>query len=83
MNKSHRRNIKRRELWAAVEAELGESVICKQCGTTLRRYADTCSAELMEQCEGLRRVDEVRKRPYVATTPHATVTACGREGGEV
>lgn len=62
MSKRNRAEIQRQQLWAAVEAELGEAVICQRCGTTLKGFADSCVAALDDACEGFRRVDEVRGR---------------------
>lgn len=62
MSRRKREEIQRRQLWAAVEAELGDAVICQRCGATLKGYADSCVALLDEACEGFRRVDEVRSR---------------------
>lgn len=47
---------------AAVEAELGDTVICARCGTDLAGFADRCAADLDDAREGYRRLDEVRGR---------------------
>lgn len=37
---------------AFVEQTLGDSVICQDCGATLKTFADACSAGLQDLCPG-------------------------------
>lgn len=62
MSRRKRDDARYRALTAAVEAELGDAVICARCGTDLAGFADRCTAMLDDPCEGFRKVDEVRTR---------------------
>lgn len=53
---------------AAVEDELGDRVICEECGCTLATYADKCSADLARRCRGFDVVEEVRARKLAEQT---------------
>lgn len=51
------------EIIRRVEVELGDEVICNQCGATFLTYnSDTCNAELHERCPGFNRYEEVRRK---------------------
>lgn len=45
----------------AVEAALGDEIICSTCGATVHTMADLCSADLDERCPGFVRYDTVRQ----------------------
>ena len=53
---------------AYVAAKLGTATICTRCGATLATYADKCSADLSEQCEGFHRI-EAAKQDFKAGAP--------------
>lgn len=44
-----------------VETSLGESVICRDCGATLKTFADTCTAGLQEMCLGYLEIEQAKK----------------------
>lgn len=62
MSRRKRDDARYRAMIAAVEAELGDAVICARCGTNLEGFADRCTSALDDPCEGFRRLDEVRER---------------------
>lgn len=40
-----------------VERELGDRVLCNDCGATLQTYADRCLAALNEWCPGFEAIE--------------------------
>ena len=45
---------------AFVERSLGDSVICRECGATLKTFADMCTAGLQEACPGFLAIELVK-----------------------
>lgn len=46
----------------AVEAELGDGVICTQCGATRLTYAKDCTADLAAKCDGFNRIEAAKAK---------------------
>ncbi len=51
---------RRKMVSARVEKVLGDEIICSRCGATYKTYNDACSADLLDQCQGFNRIDEVQ-----------------------
>lgn len=63
-----RKKSKAQQVGEAVEAALGSETICERCGATVATFSQQCSADLLDQCPGFLRIEEVRapiaKRVY-------------------
>ncbi len=63
-----RKKTKAQRVGEAVEAALGNETICNRCGATVATFSDQCTADLLDQCPGFLRIEEVRnpiaKRVY-------------------
>jgi hypothetical protein len=49
--------------------ELGNEVICAQCGASVTTYGDVCMAPLEVRCPGFNRYDEVRRKHEALVKP--------------
>lgn len=45
---------------AFVERSLGDSIICRDCGATLSTYAERCSSDLQEMCDGFIAIEQAK-----------------------
>lgn len=61
---------------AFVEGSLGDSEICQECSATLKTFADACTANLQEQCEGFDAIEKA-KRDFACRT---TCVHCNGSG---
>lgn len=53
----------RRAIDRAVEAALGGGkIICDRCHATLDTFADTCTADLADECPGFTAINQVKSR---------------------
>lgn len=66
MGNRKRRAVQRCALWAAIDAELGERVICERCGSKLKEYAERCTADLDERCPGFQAIEDAHQRQRTA-----------------
>lgn len=44
-----------------MEHAFGDSVICKRCEVTLETFADACTADLSEACQGFLAIEQAKK----------------------